>query len=129
MPNPSHKTSQFAAHAIVLDICVDNDQRRDMARQFKLSGCIPDTLQVISVARTTGAQTIYRSELLFEKICEWFVNAIIYSASAAALSAVGKCQTAGSPGAGNGFQRRFVAEAVAYSPESNTCFSKDSGAQ
>ena len=53
---PHHKTSRFAANAFVLDVCVTNDQRRDMANlQFQLTGRIPNTLQVIAVTRTTGA--------------------------------------------------------------------------
>jgi len=53
---PHHKTSRFAATAFVLDVCVTNDQRRDMANlQFQLTGRIPNTLQVIAVTRTTGA--------------------------------------------------------------------------
>ena len=89
--HPSHRTSRAAAYSIVLDVCVTNDQRRDMARQFQLTGCIPDTLKVISVARTTGAQSIYRSELF---VCEWLDNTVIYSDSSAALLAVNRCQLA-----------------------------------
>ena len=93
--NPQSQTSRSAAYAIVLDICVDNDHRRDMAKQFQLTGCIPSTLQVISVAHATGAQTIYRSELYaILKICEWFSNTVIFSDSAAALASVSRCQNA-----------------------------------
>lgn len=95
--HPSHRSSRVAAYAIVLDVCTSNDQRRDMARQYQLTGSIPDTLKVISVARTTGSQSIYRSELFaILKICEWLENTEIYSDSAAALSAVNRCQLASS---------------------------------
>ena len=93
--NPQSQTSRSAAYAIVLDICVDNDHPRDMAKQFQLTGCIASTLQVISVARTTVAQTIYRSELYaILKICEWFSNTVIFRDSAAALASVSRCQNA-----------------------------------
>ena len=91
--HPHQPTSRYAAYAIVFDASVDDNHKRDLARQYQLSGLVPSTLQVIAVARTTGTQTIFRSELMaILKVCEWFDNTIIYSDSSSALSAIARCQ-------------------------------------
>ena len=91
--HPQHPTSRHAAYAIVFDASSDDNQRRDLARKFQLSGEIPHTLQVIAVVRTTGGQSIFRSELYaILKVCEWFDNTTVFCDSAAALSAVMRCQ-------------------------------------
>ena len=56
-------TTRYAAYSCVIDLCLNDDQRRQMAHAFKSTGVMPPSLQTMCIARVQGDQTINRAEL------------------------------------------------------------------
>ena len=77
---------------MVMDLCYNDAQRIQAVQTWRSTGKFPDTLCKLTAARTTGQQTIYRSELYaVVKLCEWFSSACIKSDSAAVIRTFEKC--------------------------------------
>lgn len=87
---PQSILTRFAAYSIVMDICLTDEQRE--AAQIASGVDAPPTLVPLAAARTTGNQTIYRSELFaVVKVCEWIPRAVIHTDSQAVIRTFARC--------------------------------------
>ena len=92
--HPSFPGLRYASYAIVLDSCIDDEERCHWARLFKTTGAIPPTLHTISQAMCTGPQSIHRAELFaLVRVAETFSGVTIFADSASALSAYHRAPT------------------------------------
>jgi len=84
--HPESITCRYAAYSIILDTCVDDEERLQSVREWRNTGAFPHTLQKLTAARTTCVQSIYRSELFaIVRVCEMFARRCIYTDSMAAI--------------------------------------------
>ena len=85
-------TSRFAAYALVWDSCLNDAHRRDIALDWQLHGQVPSNFVPLAFARTTGEQTVHRSELYaIVRSTELLPSAHIISDSASALAVAYQC--------------------------------------
>ena len=90
---PTLPSSRFAAFSVVLDSFFRDDERRDAAKGFKLSGIAPSSFKPILISRTQGAQTIARSELFAVLlVVEAFPAAKIFCDSQTTIDRFHTCQ-------------------------------------
>ena len=93
--HPAMMSSRYAAYSIVIDLCTSEHQRQEEANQFLLNGSMPETLQLLGVARLQGAQNILRAELsAILEVFRLFDNILVYTDSAASISAIEKVTSA-----------------------------------
>ena len=86
---------KFASYGLVWDTCVMHSQRIEVAKQWIRFQTRPTNFVNLAFARTTGEQTIHRSELYaIVRTCELLPRAHIYSDSASALAVAARCQDA-----------------------------------
>eukprot|EP00435_Cladocopium_sp_Y103_P002124 s820_g1.t1 len=62
--HPAHPTTRYAAYAGIMDIATSDEQRKQLADRFLVTGEMPTTLVPCFAARVCGEQTISRAELL-----------------------------------------------------------------
>eukprot|EP00438_Fugacium_kawagutii_P019348 Skav204105 [mRNA] locus=scaffold1472:214438:219609:+ [translate_table: standard] len=90
---PSQPTSRHAAYSLVVDVCQHDIHRQEQVDLFRVTGAMPQTLQLLAVARVTGRQTIYRAELsAVVKLCEAMRRACLHVDSQSVLDTVLRCQ-------------------------------------
>ena len=86
---------RLASYGIVWDTCVLDAQRRSVAAAWISEGVRPTSFATLACARTTGEQSIHRSELYaIVRTCELLPCAIVHSDSASALGVAHRCQEA-----------------------------------
>ena len=89
---------RYSSYAVVLDSCLNDEERIAFAQCYKQTGVFPASLHLISHALGTGAQTIHRAELLaLVRVMEEFAGVIVHVDSASALRAW-ECATSWLPG-------------------------------
>lgn len=87
--HPAHIVSRYAAYSIVIDLCISESQRQQEADKFITQGCLPETLQLLGVARLQGEQNILRAELAaILEAFRLFDNILVYTDSASSISAI-----------------------------------------
>ena len=90
---PTLPSSRYAAFSVVLDTLLQEEDRLDAARGYKLSGIYPSSLKPILISRTQGPQTIARSELFAVLlVVENFPVAKIYCDSQTTIDRFHTCQ-------------------------------------
>ena len=88
----SDTVARYAAYGLIWDSCVLPSQRDEVIHRWKTQQCVPTNFVPLACARTTGAQTIHRSELYaLVRTCELLPRAAIFSDSASALTTAAKC--------------------------------------
>eukprot|EP00438_Fugacium_kawagutii_P035851 Skav205419 [mRNA] locus=scaffold582:198966:212485:- [translate_table: standard] len=60
---PEAPTTRFAGFSVVVDLCDNDEQRKQFASAFQATGQMPESLQTLAMARTVGEQNIHRAEL------------------------------------------------------------------
>eukprot|EP00438_Fugacium_kawagutii_P001526 Skav207804 [mRNA] locus=scaffold381:63692:67435:+ [translate_table: standard] len=60
---PESPTTRFATYAVVVDLCADDDERRQYADRYLADGSLPPSLQPMLAAHLHGLQGINRAEL------------------------------------------------------------------
>eukprot|EP00438_Fugacium_kawagutii_P007747 Skav221247 [mRNA] locus=scaffold1045:300146:301999:+ [translate_table: standard] len=94
--HPHSPLTRTAAYSIVLDVCRDDQQRQQVMLNTP-RGVPPESQIPLAAARTTGNQTVYRSELFaVVRIVECFSASDIFSDSAATVKTFSRCQRASS---------------------------------
>jgi len=93
--HPAHPSCRYGAYAIVLDTCLTDDQRKLEAQKWLTHGIFPPSLMKLAMARTTGNQTIYRSEFFAVLLAaEWFPNVVIHTDCQSVILAWNQCLSA-----------------------------------
>ena len=91
---------KYASYGMVWDTCIFDQQRAEIAQQWIQFRQRPTNFATLAFARTTGEQSIHRSELFaIVRTCELLSRAHIFSDSASALAVVTRCQEARHPSA------------------------------
>ena len=91
---PQYPSSRFAAAAVIMDLCDDDNQRILEANKFVQSGIYPATLQCVAQGRTPCEQNINRAELsAIIAICKHVAAATIVTDSFYSLSKARALQT------------------------------------
>ena len=86
---------RYGAYGIVLDTCLTDDQRKLEAQKWLTHGIFPPSLMKLAMARTTGNQTIYRSEFFAVLLAaEWFPNVVIHTDCQSVILAWNQCLSA-----------------------------------
>eukprot|EP00438_Fugacium_kawagutii_P017616 Skav201058 [mRNA] locus=scaffold2848:5823:10331:- [translate_table: standard] len=94
---PELPSARYGAYSLVWDLCTSDDTRRSEARGWKQTGLMPATLQVLTVARVQGNQTIYRAELSAVVIlCEHVRQAVVWIDSQSVLDVIEVCHNTAS---------------------------------
>ena len=88
--HPSIVGGRFAAYSVVLDLCLSDSERRDIADAYRFSSDFPPSLVPAFCNRCTGEQDILRAEMhaIFD-IFQEIGQGVIHSDSQAALRAFG----------------------------------------
>ena len=90
---PASITTRFAAHAIIIDLCPDDDTRRFEAVRWLTTKQIPSTLMPLHLTRLPGRQVIHRAELYaLVQVCENLHHAQVFSDSSYVITAFHRCQ-------------------------------------
>ena len=90
---PTLPSSRYAAFSVVLDSHLQEEDRLNAARGYKLSGIYPLSLKPILISRTQGAQAIARSELFAVLlVVETFPAARIYCDTQTTIDRFHTCQ-------------------------------------
>eukprot|EP00438_Fugacium_kawagutii_P016385 Skav210367 [mRNA] locus=scaffold1357:247789:250977:- [translate_table: standard] len=91
---PQDKVARIAAYSIVLDLCTTDAERIHHAHATA-GDALPPTFMLLAAARTTGNQSIFRSELFaVVLVCEWASAAKIITDSAAVIKTFHRCRVA-----------------------------------
>eukprot|EP00438_Fugacium_kawagutii_P001283 Skav218600 [mRNA] locus=scaffold3628:123125:127939:+ [translate_table: standard] len=91
---PQDKVSRHASYAIVLDTCLSDEDRIFWGTAHQ-GPSPPPTFVPLAVARTTGNQSVFRSELYaILKVMEWTDSASIVTDSSAAIRTFSRCRDA-----------------------------------
>ena len=87
--HPALIDSRYAAYSIVIDLCTTEIQRQEEANKFLGHGGIPDTLQLLGIARLQGEQNILRAELsAILEAFRLFDHILVYTDSAASIAPI-----------------------------------------
>ena len=94
---PTFPETCYSAFAVIADLSYSDEQRRDLATTFQLTGAMPVTLQKLIVGRTKGRQQIHRAELsAIIAVFRAFDECVVHTDSAMAIHLVQLCRTASS---------------------------------
>ena len=90
--HPHSATCRYGAYAIVMDTCMNTEQRVAEVQIWRQTGTFPASLCRLASARVTGNQTIYRAELFAVVcICEWTQNTCVKTDNASVVSTFNQC--------------------------------------
>ena len=90
--HPHSATCRYGAYAIVMDTCMNTEQRVAEVQIWRQTGTFPASLCRFASARVTGNQTIYRAELFAVVcICEWTQNTCVKTDNASVVSTFNQC--------------------------------------
>eukprot|EP00438_Fugacium_kawagutii_P019581 Skav228165 [mRNA] locus=scaffold439:319957:327714:+ [translate_table: standard] len=79
---PQFPTVRFASYAVIADLAVSDEQRKQEALTFKQTGHMPQMLVPVAVARLAGRQCIQRAELsAILWVLSRFAHATVYTDS------------------------------------------------
>eukprot|EP00438_Fugacium_kawagutii_P032555 Skav201091 [mRNA] locus=scaffold2562:88776:94007:+ [translate_table: standard] len=96
LQHPSQVNTRYAAFSVVVDLCLDDQQRVYQADRYLVTKQWPTTLQQVHVARLTGEQCIHRAEAAAAlAVFEAFANAVVFTDSACTISKVHTCSAQG----------------------------------
>eukprot|EP00435_Cladocopium_sp_Y103_P036708 s2370_g9.t1 len=87
--HPANPNTRYSSYSVVLDVCHTDAERIAAAKLYADEGVLPNSLHVLTAARTPGEQRIHRAELYaIIWICERFCNVAIHTDSAVTLAAI-----------------------------------------